>query len=202
MATVPFRRVHPWLTTLARVVLAGVLAYSGYQKAAHPAQSVLAVKGYQLLPPAVAEVVGYGLPFLELALAALLLAGFGTRIAAAVGGALFLVFVAGVAQAWARGLTIDCGCFGGGGTVAAGQTHYLGTILRDVGLVALAGWVVTFPPGRLATDTTLTRGPAPGTAARPASDEDEIMDEGARPAAGGQADPAAPGSLTETGRIR
>ena len=51
-----------------------------------------------------------------------------------------IVFIAAVSSAWARGLSIDCGCFGGGGQVAAGQTKYLQEILRDVGLLALAAF--------------------------------------------------------------
>ena len=37
---------------------------------------------------------------------------------------LLVVFIAAVASAAARGLSIDCGCFGGGGPVPPGQTAY------------------------------------------------------------------------------
>ena len=30
-----------------------------------------------------------------------------------------VAFIIGISQAWARGLTIDCGCFGGGGQIGA-----------------------------------------------------------------------------------
>ena len=49
-----------------------------------------------------------------------------------------LAFVIGIASAWARGLRIDCGCFGGGGQLAAGvEPDYLIEILRDFGLFGL-----------------------------------------------------------------
>ena len=53
-----------------------------------------------------------------------------------------VVFIIGISQAWARGLTIDCGCFGGGGNIAAAQTQYPQEIARDVGLwpCARPGW--------------------------------------------------------------
>jgi hypothetical protein len=56
---------------------------------------------------------------------------------------------------WARGLTIDCGCFGGGGQVAKGQTHYLREILRDLGFFVLAAWLMVFPRGKFALDRWL-----------------------------------------------
>jgi hypothetical protein len=71
--------------------------------------------------------------------------GIGTRAVAVLSGLLLLAFVAGVSQAWARGLSIDCGCFGGGGAVAPGQTQYLQEILRDAGFLALAVWLTVRP---------------------------------------------------------
>ncbi|MGH3321632.1 MAG: MauE/DoxX family redox-associated membrane protein [Streptosporangiaceae bacterium] len=151
------RRVQPWVTTCARLVLAGVFAASGVIKASAPVQTVVSVESYDIVHGGLASIIGYGLPFLELALAALLLVGLGTRVVSVVGGVLLLVFVAGIASVWARGLSIDCGCFGGGGQVAAGETHYLREILRDIGLVILAAWVVTFPSGRFGLDGAAAR---------------------------------------------
>jgi hypothetical protein len=49
-----------------------------------------------------------------------------------------VVFIIGISQAWARGLTIDCGCFGGGGQIGANETKYPQEIARDT-VFALAG---------------------------------------------------------------
>lgn len=160
-ARVSAGRVQPWLTTVARLALAVILAWAGFAKASSPAMSVLAVKGYQLVPDAAATIVGYGLPFLELALAVLLLTGLGTRIAAIGAAALFVVFIAGIASAWARGLSIDCGCFGGGGQIDPADTRYPQEILRDVGILVLAGWAAVMPASRFAFDRVVP-GRAPG----------------------------------------
>jgi hypothetical protein len=64
---------------------------------------------------------------------------------AVVSAGLLLLFVAGVAQAWARGLSIDCGCFGGGGAVAPEDTSYGLEILRDTGFLLMAGWLIARP---------------------------------------------------------
>jgi len=57
-----------------------------------------------------------------------------------------------VASAAARGLSIDCGCFGGGGPVAPGETAYGAEIARNVGLLLLAGWLVVRPDSRLSLE--------------------------------------------------
>ena len=62
------------------------------------------------------------------------------------------LFIAAISKAWARGLTIDCGCFGGGGQVAKGETKYLEEILRDTGLVILAIYLVMYPRGKFSLD--------------------------------------------------
>lgn len=131
--------------TLARLGLAAVWLVSGTIKAIDPDQTYVAVRAYDVLPPLGVEVVAALLPWVELALGLLLLVGVGTRIVAALSAVLLLVFVAGVTQAWARGLSIDCGCFGGGGTVAPGQTAYVQELLRDAGFLLMTGWLVVRP---------------------------------------------------------
>ena len=90
-----------------------------------------AVRAYELVPAWLERPIGWGLPFLEVSLGLLLVAGLFTRTAAAVSGLLFLAFLIAVVSAAARGLSIDCGCFGGGGQVAPGQSAYAGEIVRD-----------------------------------------------------------------------
>ena len=143
---------QPWVSTAVRLALAGILFAAGAIKAVDPVKSVAAVNAYDIFPAGVAKLIGYGLPGLEIALAILLLLGFATRAAAAVTAGLMVVFVAGIISAWARGLSIDCGCFGGGGEIDANQTRYLEEILRDTGFFLLAVWLVVFPRSRFALD--------------------------------------------------
>ncbi|WP_263972309.1 MauE/DoxX family redox-associated membrane protein [Spongiactinospora rosea] len=148
------------MTTVARLVVAGVLIVAGWLKIGNPALSVRAVEAYELLPGAVATVVGYGLPILEIVVGVLLVVGLLTRIAGAISALLMLAFVIGIASAWARGLRIDCGCFGGGGELAAGEDpEYLLEIVRDFGIALLAAWITIRPPGRFALDSALGLAP-------------------------------------------
>lgn len=144
---------RPWLGTGARLVLAGVFLAAGASKVTDLAASGRAVAAYKILPYDAATVVGAALPMVELLLAVLLLAGLATRVAAAVGAGLLTVFVAGIASAWARGLSIDCGCFGGDGTLAAGRSpNYGPEVARDVALLALAVFLLVYPRTRFSLD--------------------------------------------------
>jgi uncharacterized membrane protein YphA (DoxX/SURF4 family) len=149
------RRATPWIGLLARLGLAFVWAYAGWEKALDPDQAAYAVRGYDVLPDNLVRPIGYALPYLELGLAALLIVGLGTRLVASLSALLLLVFIAGIAQAWARGLAIDCGCFGGGGPVEPDKTAYLEEILRDCGFMLLAIWLIVFPRTRWSLDAWL-----------------------------------------------
>lgn len=135
-----------------RLGLGAVLCYAAALKIADPQQAALAVQAYQILPAQAAEMVGYGLPLIELGLGVLLVLGLGTRLAALGAGALMTAFVVGVASAWARGLSIDCGCFGGGGAVPEGEATYWPVLLRDGLFVLMAAWLVAFPASKWALD--------------------------------------------------
>jgi uncharacterized membrane protein YphA (DoxX/SURF4 family) len=145
-----------WVSTAARLVLGGVFVVAGWLKVIDPQSSVAAVRAYRLLPASVATLLGWGLPFAEVALGLLLLAGVATRVVAAITAVLLLVFIAAVASAALRGLSIDCGCFGGGGDVAPGQTAYGIEIVRDVGLLLLAAWLMWQPGSRFSLDRLTT----------------------------------------------
>jgi uncharacterized membrane protein YphA (DoxX/SURF4 family) len=139
--------------TVVRLGLAAVWLTSGILKVVDPDQTYVAVRAYDVLPMAGVEVVAAILPWFEIALGVLILIGAGLRLVAALSAALLLVFIAGVVQAWARGLSIDCGCFGGGGAVAPGETAYVQELLRDIGFIVLAAWLLVRPRTLLSLDT-------------------------------------------------
>lgn len=141
-----------WASVAARLVLGGVLLTAGGLKVADPNQAISAVTAYRLLPADLATVVGYGLPFFEIMLGLLLVVGLAVRATAATTAVLMAVFIAAVTSAWARGLSIDCGCFGGGGQTD--NPAYLQEIVRDLSFIALAVWLVVYPASRFALDRT------------------------------------------------
>jgi uncharacterized membrane protein YphA (DoxX/SURF4 family) len=144
--------VLPWLRAAVRVGLGGIWIVAGALKVADPAQSVTAVAAYRLMPTSLAHLVGWGLPFAEVVLGLLLMAGLFTRWSAVASGGLQLIMLAGLMSAWARGLSIDCGCFSGGGEVAPGATAYLGSLIRDIIFFLAAVWLIWQPRTRLSLD--------------------------------------------------
>jgi uncharacterized membrane protein YphA (DoxX/SURF4 family) len=141
-----------WFGLLSRLTLGGVLLAAGWLKIFTPAKSQMAVRAYEVLPISLANFLGIFLPWFEVGLGMLLILGIAVRLSAFLGGALMVVFIAAISQAWARGLSIDCGCFGGGGTVAPGETKYLSEILRDAGLALLALYLFRYPLTRFAAE--------------------------------------------------
>ena len=141
-----------WFGLLARLTLGGVLFAAGWLKIFTPAKSQMAVRAYEVLPISIANFLGIALPWFEVGLGVLLILGIGVKLSALFGGGLMVVFIAAISQAWARGLSIDCGCFGGGGTVDPGETKYLSEILRDTGLALLALYLVRYPLTRFALE--------------------------------------------------
>ncbi|MFZ2176017.1 MAG: MauE/DoxX family redox-associated membrane protein [Rhodococcus sp. (in: high G+C Gram-positive bacteria)] len=129
----------------ARLVLAAVWLISGAIKVADPAQTIVAVRAYQLLPEDLVRPVANTLPFLEIALGLLLLTGIAVRATAVVSGLVLAVLIGVIVSVWSRGLSIDCGCFGGGGPADVNGWDYLQEILRDLGFLLLAGWLVVYP---------------------------------------------------------
>jgi len=106
---------------------------------------------YGILPPALAAPFAYVLPFFEIGLGLYLAAGLFVRGSALVGSVLLVIFLAAQAQAWARGITLDCGCFGTAVQSAVGPL----TMLRDVGLGIPTFLMLALPARRLSLDRLL-----------------------------------------------
>jgi uncharacterized membrane protein YphA (DoxX/SURF4 family) len=147
---VGWRAAVPWLATAARLLVGAVFVIAGALKMPDPAAAVRAVRAYQLLPEPLVAPLAFGLPVVEIAVGLALLLGVFVRTAAIAAAVLLVVFIGAVGSAWARGLQIDCGCFGNGGQVAAGRTAYPLEVLRDLGLLLVALLLARWPASRLA----------------------------------------------------
>jgi uncharacterized membrane protein YphA (DoxX/SURF4 family) len=142
--------VTPWLATAARLLLGGVFLVAGLLKIPDPAAAVRAVRAYRLLPEALVAPVAFGLPVVEVFVGLALIVGVFVRTAAIASAVLLVVYLVGVGSAWARGLAIDCGCFGGGGAIAEADTAYPTEVLRDGALLLVALALARWPRSRLA----------------------------------------------------
>lgn len=152
------RDAPPWHTPLAlaaRLLLGVVALVAGLSKIGDLPASVRAVRAFELLPEQLAVIAGTTLPMIEIVLGVLLLLGLFTRVAAIGFGLLLVAFSIAIVSAWARGLAIDCGCFGGGGPVDPAETTYLQDLLRDLGMIAAAAVLVIRPRTPFSLDRSL-----------------------------------------------
>lgn len=143
------------LGTLLRLALGGLMIWAGWVKLTAIEDSVRAVRAYEVLPEALVRPFGVGVPLIEVIAGLLLVAGLFTRISAGIIGLLMIVFIVAIAQAWARGLSIDCGCFGGGGQIHPDDTQYITELVRDTAMLLAAGWLVWRPRTTASADRAL-----------------------------------------------
>lgn len=151
--------VQPWLSAVVRLSMAGILIAAAIPKMLDIPQSIIAVRAYRLLPEAIVPFVGTMLPFFELALAVVLIVGLFTRWAAIVWLLMMVGFSIGVIWAWSQGLSIDCGCFGGGGEVAEGTTNYPAHMLERAGFVILGIYLAIWPRSKFSLDNWMSPKP-------------------------------------------
>ncbi|MDO5099869.1 MAG: DoxX family membrane protein [Corynebacterium sp.] len=137
------------ISLLARFGLAAVWIIAGWQKLGKPMAEAQAIQGYEIFSTYWSILLGKLIGPLELAGGVLLLLGIFLRFAAKLSAVVLILFMIGIGQAWARGLVIDCGCFGDV-DLADGGMDYLFTILRDIGLLAMSIWVMYRPYKRFA----------------------------------------------------
>jgi uncharacterized membrane protein YphA (DoxX/SURF4 family) len=130
-----------------RLTLGLVLIIAGGLKIGDLDQSVRAVKAYRLLDPAVADLVGFVLPPLEIVVGVLLLVGIFVRAASIVTAVLMVAFIIGIASVWVRDISIACGCFNEGGELEGpiNPYEYAREIFRDVVFLAMAAWLIVRP---------------------------------------------------------
>ena len=127
-----------WLLVALQVLVAGVFIYAGVTKVMDPRAFADSIATFRLLPPELINVLALSLPVFEVLVGVLLVVGGWKRQAAFAVFLLSLVFCIAMGQALARGLEVDCGCFGSGAP-AAWKTWL--TLGRDVLLAGVTWWI-------------------------------------------------------------
>jgi uncharacterized membrane protein YphA (DoxX/SURF4 family) len=126
------------IVLLARLALGGVLFYAGFVKLGSGYQFAETIANFRLLPAQANQVLAVVLPWCEIATGLLLIFGVWVRAAGLLATGFFVVFALAVASALARGLDIECGCFGTGSASRVG----LYALLVDVAWLLCAALVL------------------------------------------------------------
>jgi uncharacterized membrane protein YphA (DoxX/SURF4 family) len=122
------------LASLAvRLIAAGIFLYAGWQKITVPEQFADNIAAYQILPLSIINPMALAFPPLEIMVGFLLLVGWRRRLAAFSALILISIFTVALASAIARGLVIDCGCFGAS---APSKSHLSFALIRDLAMCA------------------------------------------------------------------
>lgn len=142
----------PYPTLVSRAVLGAVFLLAGISKALDMNAFAGEISAYQMAPGALVSPMSIAMPLVEILIGVYLLLGLMQRWSAAAAGALLLIFIAAMGQAMARGLTLDCGCFGNAlGLNAFRDSVSVGTITRDA-LWLLLAIHLFFVPGIWSVD--------------------------------------------------
>jgi putative oxidoreductase len=119
---------------ILRLGLGALFVLAGVLKLAQPAAFAIEIVNYRLLP-GLAPYLAATLPAIEVVLGVALVAApvAWQRAAALSMAGLLALFTVAVGQVVARGINVDCGCFGGNSGPVTGWT-----IARDLALLAAA----------------------------------------------------------------
>ena len=125
---------HPGLVMVAQLAIAVVFLAAALGKIGDAGAFARQIHHFRLLPLGLENTLAITLPWIELVAALALLLRFRPRAGAVITAALMGLFVFVVAAAVARGLDIECGCFG------TADASHVGTakLIENVGLLALA----------------------------------------------------------------
>jgi putative oxidoreductase len=125
-----------------RLVLGGLFIYAGVVKVLDPLDFAQNIRNYRLVGQSLSFVVAVVLPWLEILAGVVLAAGIWKRASALIISGLLVFFLLLTLVTIARGLDVDCGCFG-----ALSRKSGFGVVLEDLGMLFM-GLSLLFAPER------------------------------------------------------
>jgi uncharacterized membrane protein YphA (DoxX/SURF4 family) len=126
-----------------RLIIGGLFIYAGVIKIADPLGFARDIQNYRILPPAACLFIALILPWFEALSGAFLIVGIFKRTSAWLLSFLLAGFIVLVIITMARGLDVDCGCFGSLSRKADGRI-----ILEDALMLFMVLEVALSNPGR------------------------------------------------------
>ncbi|MGZ7497328.1 DoxX family protein [Corynebacterium sp. ZY180755] len=130
---------------VARFYMAYIWIKAGWSKIGDHMTVMQSVQGYEIFTEQWASYIARVIGPLEIAGGVLLLLGIFLRFSGILSTIVLSLFIIGIAQAWARGIVTDCGCFGATEVDGDVGMNYAKTIARDVFYIFLSMWTVFRP---------------------------------------------------------
>jgi uncharacterized membrane protein YphA (DoxX/SURF4 family) len=126
------------LLLVFRLALGGLFVYAGAVKVLDPLDFAQNIRNYRLVGQSLSFIAAVVLPWLEILAGVALAAGIWKRASALIISGLLVFFILLTLITIARGLDVECGCFG-----ALSRKSGFGVILEDLGMLFM-GLVLLF----------------------------------------------------------
>lgn len=126
-----------WLRRVLALIFGGVFIYAGVMKLRDPGLFLIDIRSFDLLHDPYAAWLALLLPWLEVFAGLAVVTGIGRKGAVLLLNLALVAFFIAIGIAKSRGLSIQCGCFGGKDTASS----YAGLFLRD-GVLLLIGLIL------------------------------------------------------------
>jgi uncharacterized membrane protein YphA (DoxX/SURF4 family) len=108
---------NSYLLFFCRITLGFLFIYAGAEKISDPSGFSTSISNYKLLPIYTVNFFAISMPWIELVAGILLVFGIAVKENAFIINAMLIVFIVAISISLARGLSIDCGCFGKGNQI-------------------------------------------------------------------------------------
>lgn len=131
------------LILFCRIVLGGLFIYAGLVKIVDPLSFAGNIFNYRLVGRSLSFIAAVYLPWLEVLAGSFLVSGLLRRASAGIISALLTFFIILTLVTMARGIDVDCGCFG-----ALSRKTGWGVVVEDGLMLLMALRVLFVPPVR------------------------------------------------------
>jgi putative oxidoreductase len=133
-----------WVRRGLSLIVGGAFVYAGAIKFGAPQSLADTVAEYGMLPNFAIVAFALALPVFEVLAGLLLVSGWRSRVGALAVATAIFVYIVAISLALARGLTINCGCFGAAPATRAAMWLDL---VRDLAIFAAAAalYLTSFP---------------------------------------------------------
>ncbi|OGU64645.1 MAG: hypothetical protein A2W30_02270 [Ignavibacteria bacterium RBG_16_36_9] len=116
-----------------RLFLGFIFIFAAITKVSDPDGFSQSIYNYKLMPDFIVNLLAIAFPWIELIAGILLVFGISVKENSAILSGLLVVFIIAIGISMARGLNIDCGCFGTVGGTKIG----IQKILENIGLLVI-----------------------------------------------------------------
>lgn len=143
---------HPALLWISRWLLGGIFLYAAYSKITDLGAFATSISHYDMVPAALIPLFATVLAGVEVSAGLALVTGLWRRGSAAITTAMLVMFIIAIGMAYARGLSINCGCFTADLSLEKAseiRADMLTRLIEDIGMVIVSAHLL-FQETRLA----------------------------------------------------